>query len=214
MMRHPQPADLALYAAGDLPLGPRIQAAVHLRTCDRCRELVEAFRADRNQLHATADDLPEGLEWDRLAAEMTANVHLGLAAGECVSPVARAGKSASHWNWNWNWRPAAIIAGLLLVITAAWWLNVPARDTAALKNVADKIFSRTPFGAPLEERGPTVEASETGIEFREGGRSMGMGFADAEPVTATVSLGLQSSASAQYVDDDTGMVTVTAVYVQ
>ena len=211
-MTHPVPANLALYATGDLAAWPRLKTGIHLRACDQCRELVNVFRADREELRASADDLPEGLDWNRLAAEMTANVHLGLAAGECVSPQGVRGVKNSSRSWTWYWRPAAAAAALTLLMVAAWWLNMPAGDTQALRRVADTLWSRGPFGPPLEEPGPLVEASDAGIEFRQNGRSMGVGWMDAEPVTSTVSL--QGSASAQWVDDDTGQVTITAVYVQ
>jgi hypothetical protein len=81
----------------------------------------------------------------------------------------------------------------------------------ALKRVVDTIWSRGPFGAPAAEPGPLVEASDAAIGFSENGSSMGVGWMDEEPVTTTVSL--QGSASAQYVDD-TGVVAITAVYVQ
>lgn len=209
---HPDMADLALYATGDLPVWSRLKTRVHVRGCETCRETVEAFRADRQQLREAADELPEGVDWDRLAAEMTANVHLGLAAGECVSPSAGRRAPGGARSWTWYWRPVAAGAMLLLLVALAWWLNMPPADTERLGAVARKLWERGPFGPSLNEVGPTVEASQAGIRFRENGRSMGISWADVEPVTATVSL--QGSASAQWVDQDTGQVTITTVYVQ
>jgi hypothetical protein len=209
---HPETANLALYATGDLAVWSRLKTRMHVRSCEQCREMVEAFRADRAELRAAAKDLPEGLDWDRLAAEMTANVHLGLAAGECVSPQAGRGVRAGGRSWMRYWRPLAAGAALSLVLGLAWWLNMPPGDTEKLGAVARRLWTRGPFGPSMDERGPTVEASEAGIRFRENGRSMGVSWADVQPVTATVSL--QGSASAQWVDDDTGQVTITTVYVQ
>src|ERR1700736_3003585 len=107
MRRHGMETDLALYAAGDLPfwrsalVGLRVR--LHLRGCDECRELAEAMRADRAELRRSADDLPADIskncDWDQLAAEMTANIRVGLAAGECVTPRERKVAAIS-------WRPA------------------------------------------------------------------------------------------------------------
>jgi hypothetical protein len=204
-MIHLRETDLALYASGDLPAWRRFKASIHVRSCDECRAGVEAFRAGADDLRATANDLPEGLNWDRLSAEMTANIHLGLAAGECVSP-----REAKPPLWSWNWRPAAVVAGLLVVFASAWWLNMPQRDWAV---VVEQLADRGPFGGPADaDFGPMVQASETGIEFRDKGTVLGVSLMDADgPVAVTVS---NTEASARYVDDDTGQVMITTVYVQ
>ena len=201
MTRHPFDTDLALYASGDLTGWERIKTALHVHRCRTCLAGIEAFKLDRKRLSDSAADLPPGLNWDRMAAEMSANIRVGLAAGECVAP---ASAKASPVPFAWNWKPAAIVAGVALVFGAAWWLNVPASDTA--------ILSRAFRLAPAEDRGPVVEASSDGIESRENGSTWGMSTSDAQPVSVSVSFG--GSASARYVDDDTGQVTITTVYVQ
>ena len=80
-MRHPFQSDLALYATGDLPLWRRPMIRLHVSGCDSCRSWVEAFSADRESLRGLAAEMPAGVNWDRLAAEMSANVRVGLEAG-------------------------------------------------------------------------------------------------------------------------------------
>jgi hypothetical protein len=197
--RHPFETDLALYSGGDLRGWERIATAFHVRGCDRCRGAVEAFKRDQHLRADSADEMPPGVNWDRLSAEMTANIRVGLAAGECVAPVSRGSDSRA-----WNWKPAAAFAGLALVFGAAWWLNIPSRDMSVLSKA---------FGVPaVEDRGPVVEASSEGIEFRENGSAMGVSSSDAQPVATSVSF--SGSASARYVDDNTGQVTIATVYVQ
>ena len=58
MSRHVMETDLALYAAGDLPFWRGAVVRFHVRHCDECRALVEALRADRQELRRSADDLP------------------------------------------------------------------------------------------------------------------------------------------------------------
>jgi hypothetical protein len=198
--RHPFDTDLALYAGRDLRGWERIATAFHVRGCERCRETVAAFKQDQQHLAQSADELPPGVNWDRLSSEMTANIRVGLAAGECVAPAARESES-TPW---WGWKPAAAFAGLALVFSAAWWLNMPAHDMA--------ILSKAFTGATAEDRGPVVEASSEGIEFRENGSAMGVSSSNAQPVATSVSF--DGSASARYVDDDTGQVTIATVYVQ
>jgi hypothetical protein len=197
-MMHPFNTELALYAGGDLRGWERIKTALHVRGCQSCKASVEAYRLDQEQLRHSAVELPAGLNWDRLAAEMSANIRVGLAAGECVAPVVRAEVAV-----RWNWKPAAAVAGLALVFSAAWWLNIPASDTALLSKA---------FGIAGDDRGPVVEASSDGIQFRENGSGLGVSTSDAQPVATSVSFG--GSASARYVDDDTGQVTIATVYVQ
>ena len=57
-----------------------------------------------------------------------------------------------------------------------------------------------------------VGASSAGVELVENGGRMGIDQGGLEPVMYSVST--QGSASARYVDQDTGQVTITATYVQ
>jgi hypothetical protein len=128
---------------------------------------------------------------------MAANVRVGLAAGECVAPATEPASAS------WNWRPAGAVAGLAFVFGLAWWLNVPPSDTAVLSKA---------FGVGrAEERGPVVEATAAGIQFRENGSALGVKTGDAQPVSVSVSF--DGSASARYVDD-AGQVTIATVYAQ
>jgi hypothetical protein len=140
---------------------------------------------------------------------MTANIRVGLAAGECVAPRKRIRKPLPA-----TWRPIALASmmtvALLLLLVGGWWLNMPAQDAQTLSRALRSIWSghRTmPY-----ERGPIIEASSEGIELRKDGGSLGVAQDSAQLMTVSVST--QGSASAHYVDQDTGQVTVTSVYAQ
>jgi hypothetical protein len=203
MSRHTPETDLALYALGDLALHRRAIVWLHVRGCEECGGLVEAFRANRLKLRQSAANMPDGLDWEALSAEMTANIRVGLAAGECVAP--RVHKRAAF-----SWKPAAVAAGVTALVMAAWWLNMPFTDTEALGRVLRGIGGRV--SSPVEERGTMVEASFSGVGLRENGSRLGIQQTGLVPVTFSVSA--QGSASARYVDDDTGQVTIATVYVQ
>ena len=96
-MTHPLQTDLALYSTGDLPLWRRPMIRLHVSGCDSCRSWVQAFGADRESLRGLAAEMPAGVNWDRLAAEMSANVRVGLEAGECVAPRVRKPTLAPGW---------------------------------------------------------------------------------------------------------------------
>jgi hypothetical protein len=204
-MKHVRESDLALYASGDLSVWPHWTTALHVRRCGACRELVGIHRALRADARDGAGVLPESVNWERLSAEMTANIHVGLAAGQCVTPAGQ--RREKKFSLNGKWVPVATIAGLALVFTAAWWLNVPAGDKVAL----GRVLRGLPVHA-LSDDGPAVVASPAGIEFRENGSSLGLAQSGAELVGVSLSAG--GSASARYVDGDTGQVTITTVYVQ
>ena len=213
MRQHISEAEIALFVSGDLGFGAGLLVRAHLHRCERCRRVVEAYKHDRALVRQLADELPEGLDWNRLASEMTANIRVGLAAAECVAPRTR--KTAA-----WGWRPAAVIAGLTIIMVGSWWLNMPPAQTQelgramkAIWNVRSNNAANTIHrGMDRDDRGPVVEATASGIELRENGGSLGVSQGEARPLT--VSLNVQGSASARYVDADTGQITITSVYTQ
>jgi hypothetical protein len=209
MKRHVNESDLALYASGDVSLWQRALIHVHVRQCERCREAVEEFRADGRALRDAAQGMPEGVDWSRLSAEMTANIRVGLEAGECVAPRSRRIRKSIPPIW----RPIAIasaVTAMLALLAGGWWLNMPPQDTQVLTRAMRSIWrGRT---AMSDERGAVIEASSDGIELRKNGGALGVTQDAAQLVTVSVST--QGSASAHYVDQDTGQVTITSVYAQ
>jgi anti-sigma factor RsiW len=212
MKQHVRETDLALYASGDLRLWQRAAVHLHVRRCESCRELVEEFRADGKILREAAEGLPEGLDWTRLSAEMTANIRVGLAAGECVNPRVKVGTRRSISTAIPKlWRPvalaSAVTAMLAVLLAGGWWLNMPAQDAQTLSRAMRSIWhGRT---AMPEERGPVIEATSEGVELRKDGGSVGVSQNAAQLMTVSVST--QGSASAYYVDQDTGQVTIASV---
>ncbi len=200
MTGHFSETDLALFVSGDLPPWRNAAARFHVSRCDQCRHLAQEFRADRERVRQLASELPASLDWDRMAAEMTANIHLGLSAGECVAPRRRKSPAMS-------WRPAAIMAGAAVVLAGAWWLNVPPSTTKALGKALTAVV-RGP-AAQADETGMVVSANDKGIELRENGTSLGISQGSAPPLSVSVSV--QGSASARYIDTETGQVTITSV---
>jgi hypothetical protein len=201
--------DLALYASGDLRLWQRAAVHLHVRQCESCRGIVEEFRADGRALRDAAAALPEGLDWARLSAEMTANIRVGLAAGECVAPRGHARRFIPAL-----WRPVALASVVTVVLAAllvgGWWLNMPSQETQALSRAMRSIWHGR--SVMQEDRGPVIEASSEGIELRKDGGALGVSQDSAKLMTVSVST--QGSASADYVDQDTGQVTITSVYAQ
>lgn len=202
MTAHIAETDLALYVSGDLSLIRRLAVRLHAARCERCGRKVEVYRADRAAVRKIAAEMPANLDWDRMSAEMTANIRVGLAAGECVAP--RRARAVTH-----HWKPAAAAAGLVLLLAGAWWLNMPQETTDSLGRALAAIWHG---GAPAPERGLVVQADSSGIELRQDGNSLGVSQGASRPLTVSVSA--QGSASARYVNADTGQMTITSVYAQ
>ncbi|MEI9813012.1 MAG: hypothetical protein WDO18_10245 [Acidobacteriota bacterium] len=206
---HPNESALALYAGSDLRGVEKWQIGWHVRRCAECHAAVEEFRQDQQRWAASADAMPAGVDWDRLSAEMTANIHLGIEAGECVAEATE--RPARVERWGWDWRPVAAAACLVVVFGAAWWLNLGARDAEVLGAAWNKMVTRATGNTPVYADGPVVAASSKGVEFRENGNVVGVNMQEA-PVAVSVSF--SGSASARYVDEDTSQVTIATVYVQ
>jgi hypothetical protein len=212
MNRHVKEIDLALFVSGDLSLFRSAPLRLHLAGCEDCRARLETYRLDRRRLKEDAAELPAGLDWNRLSAEMTANIRVGLAAGECVAPRSRKqGAWMSGWRTsNWGWRPAAAACGIAMLLSAAWWLNTPSADTASLARALHALVNGRP-NIVIEESGPVVEVTARGPELRENGSTLVMSQGATQPVSVNVSA--QGTASARYIDD-ADQVTITGVYVQ
>jgi anti-sigma factor RsiW len=146
LFSHIRETDLALHAGGDLPRAEALVAKVHLMGCPYCRARLERFEAVRVQMAEEATALPAGLDWDRLSAEMAANIHLGLTAGELVRRTPRrAGEPREQAVW--NWRLGAVCASLSVVVLAVWTLSMPTRNAAP---PLERAVLELPSGAALK----------------------------------------------------------------
>ena len=196
-MKHSSTEQLALYAGGDLGLLARIATGLHVSRCPHCRQEVERFAASRRDLNAMAEELPEGLDWDRLAAEMRANVRLGLEAGSIAGSVMDEPRKIQE---PLGWRAAFVLAAGTMVIITGWFLHVSPQDQA-------RIALATPPAA-----GIYIEATQSGVELKDNGGAMALRAPESQPVMLTVSAG--GSVNARYVDSETGQVTINNVSVE
>lgn len=192
-MKHPSQATLALQAGGDLQYFARWRTERHLRRCDRCREEVEAFETARR----IAPDLAETPEisWNRLAADMKANIRLGLAAGECV----RSGERPL--------RETPLFTGARAIVALA--------SVAALLVTGIVLEHPAPIATGADD-GMVVQATSNGIQVRKGGQELRLnnpeGLTPDEKVLYAPDA--QGSVRARYVDPKTGYVQDNRVYAE
>lgn len=190
-MRHPSETELALYAGGDLNVVRRFQVGRHIRDCARCSRETDAFASVRRELVNEASQLPAHLNWNRLSAEMSANIHVGLEAGQCVAP----GMAAAPERF--GWRSVALAACLSGLLVAAWTLNVPAKRMEPVMRASEVEMRTTSAGIELNENGSVL----TLMHSRGGAQ---------KPVIVST----PSSLRARFVDEETGQVTINNVYAE
>ena len=186
-MRHPNQATLALHAGGDLGAMARWRTVRHLSRCEQCRTEIAAYERMRSVLPDLAET-PE-IPWNRLAAEMTANIRLGLSAGECVRPVGAPNRRPAVTGF----RAAVAFASIAALVAAGITLERPA---PVANDGAGIVAEATPGGA--------------GIQMREGRQALLLMHPDARS-SVTFTAGAQGSMEARYVDRETGYITVNTI---
>ena len=186
MPKHPDANQLALHAGGDLTGWSRWRVERHLRNCEACQEEVAAIDSVRRMLPSLAE-LP-ALPWNEMAAEMTANIRLGLEAGECVRQLEPAPP-----RFVFGFRSAvAGVALAALAITAVVCErphSIPGRPSAGPDNLA-------------------VQTAPDGI----GSQQMKLMVRGAANIQMAASA--DGSISARSTDPDTGVMTVYQVDAQ
>jgi hypothetical protein len=197
-MHHPNESDLALYAGNDLGRLARLRVDWHLRTCGKCQQEVTDFSSLRADTVRNASD-PD-VNWDRLAAEMKANIRLGLEAGECIAPLQPRHRPHSPLTW------AALATAALIVIAAGgeMWINHP----WSLGMPPAETLSQA--GMPALDN-VVLEVKDSAILMRDGDAVVSELRNDVPSGSDVVySVNAQGGVGASYVDK-TGMVTVNNI---
>jgi hypothetical protein len=189
-MRHPNQATLALHAGGDLGEFARWKLERHLAKCEACSGEVAAYETTREMV-AGLEEIPE-IPWNHLAAEMKANIRLGLSAGECV----RTESPLRSLPWFSTGRAAVACASIVALIAAGILLQVPKPEQ---------------FTAQAQ---PMVEATDTGIQLSAGGSAVGLMNRGVKAENVNYLPNAQGGISASYIDRSTGRLTVNTVYGQ
>jgi hypothetical protein len=189
--RHPAESDIALFAGGDCGRWQTFRLKRHLANCDDCRDALACYSDLRLAVSDQAENGFAPADWNRLAAEMRANIRVGLAAGECVRE--KPGKpSPREWTPRW----AIATACVLLLAGAGIFLR------GLLPHEA----------APATARMAVVQSTGAGVEVSTGKGSMTLLNHGDDAGDQTVTS--EGAIRASYVDGNTGTVTVTSVYVE
>jgi anti-sigma factor RsiW len=208
-MRHPNPSQLALLAGGDLKFWDRWRFDRHVAACPACSKEIQALRIARDQVRGVAAELPENLNWNQLAQEMTANIRVGLEAGEAI---ARFDKPALTGRRRLGWNAAMVVACATVVFCAAFWINLPQQQMdhllSALRGVRVGRIGALVQHPAAEDM--LLEASSFSLDLSKNGRTLSLMHPRSDSVTVSVSM--RGSVGVRYVDADTGQVTTNKVY--
>ncbi len=191
-MTHPNDEELALLASGDAGSVRGYSLRRHVRFCADCRDRVESFVSLRAEIAETK--IPD-LNWGLLAAEMRANIRLGLEAGECV----RSPRSKLFGEWSFGL--AAAFACLVLLAGAGLFMR-DLRDPGRLYPA--------PAGAAAAGTLPSLESTNAGVGLQTGSGSFTLLNHDGAVANQTVSA--QGAVRSRYVD--AGVVTINNVYLE
>jgi hypothetical protein len=178
-MRHPAETDLALVAGGDCGRVSGFLLRRHVRDCRECAGKVARLEILRSDLALMAS--PE-LDWNRLAAEMKANIRLGIEAGECVRDREPARQR--------NPRLTVAFASLAFLLVAGLTMK-----------------SHVVPQAVETARNPVLESTGAGLELRDGLSSITL--TSREGAVADQTVNAQGEIRARYVEH--GAVTITNV---
>jgi hypothetical protein len=146
-----------------------------------------AFEEVREMLPDLAE-IPE-IQWNRLAAEMKANVRLGLAAGECVRGIEN---PLRHGRFVTGARAAVALASIVTLVVTGILLQ--------------------PTTTALAEDRTVIQTTVDGIQVGTSEQAFRLMNNGAQNVTYSV--GAQGSMGARYVDPKTGYVTINKVYAE
>lgn len=212
---HPTEVQLALYSGRDLSFFEQRRVGRHVAKCADCRAAVSLYEIGDASVRELAAELPEDLNWGRLSQEMTGNIRVGLAAGECIAGFEKSFRPARP---RFFWHTASIIGCASVIVFAALWLNLPEVQKDHLAGSLTKMGSVRWERIGSGVRGTNtaaadsviLEASPSAIQVKSNGQALSLMHPHSDG--GTVSVNMQDSAGVRYVDADTGQVTINRVY--
>ncbi|MCW5965837.1 MAG: hypothetical protein KIT83_17490 [Bryobacterales bacterium] len=172
----------ALAAGGDASVWQRFLARFHKRDEDATVE--REFRRIREEL-GNFQELPPYFAWEPLASEMKANILLGVEAGEAVRP--------RRLHPPIGWRAGLAMAALSVLMISGYWWQMPHRRMQP---------------PSLEQAVLEAAPGRLSVEQQEGGFALMFQEQGSNPLLS----GASGSLRADFVDIETGQLTVAHVY--
>ncbi|WP_031495676.1 hypothetical protein [Bryobacter aggregatus] len=208
MSQHLNEQTAILAASGDLPALDRLRATAHALVCPACRARIASYKDDASRVRQAVDEfqLPRAMNWAELEGEMYANIRLGLDVSAIRQDFGRDMEEESS-EPRISWRAAIAIGTLCATVITGWFLAGP--------RVNNPYLNRIPGDASVAQvrtDHALLKADRTGVGVESGGSGFLLRSAASQP--ARVELGLEGSIRSSAVDQDSGQVTVSQIYVE
>ena len=204
---HPSPSELALLSRNDLPLASSLATRWHTFTCSQCQQELAAYRQQPELARQAAldFDLPRHLDWDNLQSEMMANIHLGLEIGQIASRVEAAHAPAPERDYGLGWKGWVSIATMTACLLTGWFLSGP--------KARHNYYSPSHTAALVEGAVSNISADGSGVGLIQRATDSRLFLRASYPPNTRLEVGLEGSVRAATVDQDSGQITVSQVYV-
>lgn len=206
-MKHLDSSQIALLSGGDLPLAATLYARLHCAVCPDCRHELAEFKKlpELARIAALDFDLPRHLDWDQLQSEMTANIHLGLEIGQIASRVEAAHAVSPEPATGIEWKRWVSVAALSACVLTGWFLSGPSNH--------QNRYTPSHTAANVEGLDGRIRADESGVGIEQRASLSSLTLRASNPANTRLEVGLEGSVRAATVDQDSGQITVSQIYV-
>ncbi len=199
-MPHVSEHNLALASRSELPLPLRLAVDALCLVCPSCRARRAAYRADAARVRTAVDSftLPRATSWPDLEREMFGNIRVGLDVSSLYEAPAPAPATPAI-----RWRAAVAVAALSAIVMTGWFLSGPG-SRPYLRSLPGPVaqVESGPLRLTGGREGVSVETQGAGLILRNASAS------------ARFEVGLEGSVRASVVDQDSGQLTVSQIYVE
>lgn len=201
-MRHLNDFEAALASSGDLSFVAHLRSKAHCAICKSCSMRVEVFQQDAERVRKIVPEfeLPRSMDWGEIEREMFANIRLGLDVSEIRSDFGKQRESERAISW-----PGAVsIMTLTAIVITGWFLAGPRTQQYLMH--APRAVAQVKSGALI------LQGDENGVGVES--RGVGMILRNVSSASSRFEVGLEGSVRSSVVDQDSGQVTVSQIYVE
>ena len=202
MNQHLSNPEAALASSGDLSVLARMRARAHCLVCADCAARLASFKQDSARIRAIVPDfeLPRAMKWQELEDEMFGNIRLGADVNAIHSNLDR--QTAEP---RLSWRAAIAIGAIVATVMTGWFLAGPRGNSYMQLNQPVMPIAQVRSGTML------LKADNAGVGVESRGSGMILRSSSSQPSRVEVSL--EGSVRRSSVDNESGQITVSQIYV-
>lgn len=209
-MNHLTGQEAALAADGDLPMLEQMRSRAHCLVCAKCRTRVAQFKQDGVRVRAIVPDfeLPRAIKWTELENEMFANIRLGMDVSAIRHDFGREvdaiGNEESQPRL--GWRASIAIGAVCATVMTGWFLAGPRGNPYMQMAQPEAAIAQVRSGELL------LKGDQAGVGVESRGSGLILRSSASQP--SRVEVGLEGSVRRSAVDNESGQITVSQIYVE